>query len=337
MPFIKLLILMLIFSSNTPLCYSANYFETNSIHLSNNGPITNLFSLARPDIIPNKALASLSFSTQLELTNYISSTIKTRDEFYIDGETWTYRNSLHYQLKSNLIISASIPWVKHSGGISDSFIYNFHDIFQLPQNGRRQNNEDKIRWILNRDGKTLVNIDDDLSAWGDLSITAQLTPEHSPSVRWTFMTKLPTGDYKKQSGSNEFDLGVSFAQINPDWFKERSVLSDWMLSIWYGTGLSYLGEVDELRALEQNPLVMSFRTGIAYAYIPTWHLKCQFDAHTALFDSEIRELGWMPLQISLSTMHQLSKQTRFEFAIIEDIRPRSAPDVIFQTTFETRF
>jgi hypothetical protein len=317
--------------------HSAEFFKTNTINFLNNGPILNLFHFSRPDIIENTKQGSFTLNSQFELTNYISSTSKQGDVLYIDGENWVLRNTLSYQASSNFIIAASIPWIKHTGGKSDSFIYKFHDIFQLPQNGRTQDNQDKLRWILNKDGKTLLDLDNELSAWGDLSITGQLTPSDSPSVRWSFMAKLPLGNYDKQTGSEKFDIGASFSQINPDWFKNRSFLSKHNLAFWYGAGASYINKVSALDALDQNSFIFTFRTGIAYSPIQSWHLKCQLDAHTPLFDTGIRELGWTPVQISFSTQHQLPAKTKFEFAIIEDIRPRSAPDVIFQTSLQKTF
>lgn len=332
-------VLILIFFSIV-LSYKANsaeFFSTESIQLTNSGPVLNLFNFARPDILESKPVNSITLKTQFELSNYISSTSKNGDVFYIDGETWVFRNTLNYQVSSNLNISASLPWIKHSGGKSDSFIFKFHDIFQLPQNGRKSNKEDKLRWILNKDGKTLLTLDNEASDWGDLSITAQLTSQHNPSVRWSFMSKFPTGNYDKQTGSEQFDIGLSFAQLNPNWFKNRTILSDINLAFWYGSGLSYLGKVEALKELEQKPYVFTFRSGLAYSPISSWQLKCQLDAQSPLFDTEIRELGWIPLQISFSTLHKMSSKTQFEFVIIEDIRPRSAPDVIFQTSLQTTF
>tara|TARA_R110001592_G_scaffold91754_3_gene268239 strand:+ start:29662 stop:30717 length:1056 start_codon:yes stop_codon:yes gene_type:complete len=337
MPYRQLLnttFLFFIFVSNS---YSADFFQTNSIKLFNNGPILNLFNFSRPDIIVNKEVNAITLDTQFELSNYISSTSKNGDQFYIDGENWVLRNTLSYQVYPNFIVSASIPWIKHTGGKSDSFIYKFHDIFQLPQNGRQSNNENDFRWILINDGETLLDIDNGNSAWGDLSITGQLTPQNSPSVRWSFMTKFPTGDYDKQTGSEKFDIGLSFAQINPDWFQNRSGLSELNLAFWYGSGVSYIGEIEALKTLDQNTFIFTFRTGFAYSPINSWHLKCQLDAQSSLFKTEIRELGWYPLQISISTLHHLSPKTKFEFVIIEDIRPRSAPDIIFQTSLKTTF
>lgn len=327
-------ILCAVLSSNTN---SAEFFLTDSINLRNNGPILNLFHFSRPDIITNKPANTYTLNSKLELSNYISSTSKNGDQLYIDGESWIFRNTLSYQASSNLIISASLPWIKHTGGKSDSFIYKFHELFQLPQNGRTTDNQDELRWILNKDGKTLLNLDSELLGWGDLSITTQLTPQNAPSVKWSFMAKLPTGNYDKQTGSDKLDFGASFAQMNPDWFQNRSLLSEHNLAFWYGSGATYLGKASALEDLDQNLFIFTFRTGFAYSPFQSWHLKCQLDAHTPLFNTGIRELGWTPVQISFSTQHQLSAKTQFEFVIIEDIRPRSTPDVIFQTSLQTTF
>ena len=139
--FLNIIIFLILFVGKAG---AAEYFETNSINVINNGPINNLFQLTRPNIEPNHFTGAISLSTQLELSNYISSNLKQDESFFIDGETWVMRNNLSYQFSDNIIISASIPWYKHSGGKADSLIYNWHALFQLPQNGRTENNQDKI-------------------------------------------------------------------------------------------------------------------------------------------------------------------------------------------------
>lgn len=316
---------------------AAQTIDTDTITVFNNSPVVNLFGISRPDYSTQKAQESLTIRAQYELTNYISSTAKNDDVLFIDGETLTLRHAFSYQLTPDLQIGLSIPWIKHSGGITDEFIYNFHDILQLPQNGRTEANEDDLRWRLIHDGQTLLSVNDKLSGWGDISITAQLTPPDSPSVRWTFMTKLPTGDFDQQTGSEKLDLGLSFSEMNPQWFKQRSLLAQTDLAFWYGAGLSYLGEIKQFSVLDQAPLVATFRTGFAYAPLKNWQLKTQLDSQSPLFDTKIRELGWFPLMLSFASSHQFGSESLLELVIIEDLRPRSAPDVIFQTNFQTTF
>jgi hypothetical protein len=333
--FFMSLLLAALYSSRATA--QANSFETATITLFNNGPVMNLIALSRPDFMPASPAKSVTLRAQYELTNYISSTAKGPDVFYIDGETLTLRHTLSYQIDDALQIGFSIPWIEHSGGMADQFIFDFHDIFQLPQNGRTESNEDDLRWRLLHNGERLLRVDDRLSGWGDLSITAQLTPSSKPSARWTFMTKLPTGDFDKQTGSGKFDAGISFTEMNPEWFKTRNTLSGFDLAFWYGAGINYVGQINRFRSLDQSPFVATLRTGIAYAPFKHWHIKTQLDSQSPLYNTEIRELGWFPMMISFASSHLLSTNTQLEFVIIEDLRPRSAPDVIFQSNFQIRF
>ena len=317
--------------------HAGQTFETDTITLFNNGPVVNLFAFSRPDHITSKANSSSTFRAQYELTNYISSTVKSDDVFSIDGETLSLRHSYRYQLNEQVQLGFSIPWIRHSGGAADSFIYDFHDLLQLPQNGRTETNENTIRWRLLHRGESLIAIDDNLNGWGDLSITAQLTPQSKPSARWSFMTKLPTGRYEKQTGSERLDAGLSYSEMNPEWFAARNFLGEIDLAFWYGAGINYLGKLKQLKVLDQNPFAATFRAGFAYAPFNHWHLKTQLDSQTPLFDTEIRELGWFPIMISFASSHKLSSGNLLELVIIEDLRPRSAPDVIFQTNYQVTF
>lgn len=326
----------------TLLCYTsitnaADYFFSESIQFDNQAPILSLFSYSTPEIIKPKTVKSISFKQQLSISNYISSTSKESEQFLMDGETWEIKNILRYQFSPEILVSTSIPWIKHHGGIADSFIYNFHDLFQLPQNGRTKENENELRWILNKDGENILNQSSKQEALGDVDITVQLTPSNTPSIYWSWLIKLPTGNYDAQTGSEKFETGFSFTQLNPDWFRNRTVLPNINLAFWYGFGASYIGKVNALSALNQNRYLLTYRSGLAYAPKDKWHIKCQLDTHSPLFDSEIRELGWHPIQISFSSWHQISDSTTLEFVILEDIRPRTTPDVIFQTSYEVTF
>lgn len=316
---------------------AAEIFNTETISVENRSPVIQLFSLSRPDYSIPDQQGEYRWKPRLELTNYLSATRKQNDFFLIDGETWIVSNTLQYQLSDQTNLQFILPWLRHNAGVADRFIYDFHKIFALPQNGRDQLDNDAMSWVLNVNNSEVLTLNDAQSGIGDVRIKLSWSPESLPDTHITSLIKLPTGKFDKQTGSENVDVGMSIYQSNPDWLKNRSWLSAFPLSLWYGAGINYVGAVDELNELKANRLAATFRTGIAWAASEDWHLKLQFDSNTPLFDSEIRELGWMPVQISMATEYIISEDTAVDLALIEDLRPRASPDIIFTTGLSIRF
>jgi len=326
--------LTLICVSGVSPCYGAEIYAAESLATTNDTPFVQLFGLTRADYKLKLSNKQTRLHSQLSIANYLSAGDKDSTFFYIDGETHIWRNSLYHQLNQDFGITVMIPRIRHSAGFADRFIYDFHDILRLPQNGRRDTHHDRLDWFLRRDGQALARLEENSSGWGD--ITASLIWFSKPNQQWQAQVKLPQGDFDSQTGSERLDAGISFAGSNPEWLEARAWLSKLPLSVWYGAGLSYIGQNAELSALEPYGWASTARVGMGLA-VSDWQLKAQLDTNSPLFDSEIRELGWIPLQITLAAGLQLLHNSELTFAIVEDLRPRVTPDVIFNLGLKHTF
>lgn len=296
-----------------------------------------LFSIPRADFFNTNDVGSSILKTNIELTNYISSTEKHGDKFLLDGETWGIRSKLSYQYNEQLQFQFHTILLKHSGGISDRFIYHFHDTLSLPQNGRSNEHHDQLFWHLNANELQILSVSDDKHSWGDSEVSISYKPNQLDNIQLNATLKLPSGNYSKQTGSEKPDIHFSISHQNPSWFDDRNFLETTKLSLWYGVGLGYTGQAKQLKTLSQRPVIFSLRTGFSWKPTHNWQLKAQLDSHSPLFDTEIRELGWIPVQISFESTYQISQDTSFNFVIAEDLRPRSVPDVIISTGLAFRF
>lgn len=312
---------------------AAQTYTTETLAVENRSPIMQLFSLSRPEYFTDYKPASVVWQPKFEIINYISATRKSNDTFFIDGESLIVSNTFQYQLSDNSQLHFLIPWISHSGGTADRFIYNFHDAFQLPQNGRSLEQNNRMLWFLSSNNEEVLNFQNNSSGIGDIQLKYIWTPEagnlFEDKVQLSTLLKLPSGSFDKQTGSGNVDLGISAIHTNPAWFKERRFLSEITLSFWYGAGINYIGRSSGLKLLDRNPFALTFRSGLAWKLSPTWQLKIQSDTSSPLFKTEIRELGWFPLQLTLASSHTINKRTKIDFTLAEDLRPRSAPDVIF--------
>jgi hypothetical protein len=316
---------------------AAEFFNSETIHVENRSPVVQLFSLSRPDYVLNKETSTLILKSRVELINYFSQTKKDDEYFFIDGETFVVSNTLQYQISNNFIMHLNIPWLRHSKGIADNFIYDFHELFQLPQNGRTDQNNNQLSWVLGKNNDRASLVSDNKSGIGDIQAKLSWTPEFSENTQITGLLKLPTGNFKNQTGSEKIDFGVSVIQNNPDWLKNRDWLSALPLSVWYGAGINYLGSISEFDDFGAQPIVATIRTGIAWSIFPDWSIKTQLDSNTPLYDSNIRELGWMPIQASLASEHILSDRVTIDFILVEDLRPSTSPDVMFSSGLSIQF
>ena len=317
--------------------YAAEIFKSETIQVENRSPVVQLFSLARPDYTLNKKTNTVHLKSRVELVNYLSQTKKGNEYFFIDGETLIATNTFQHQISNNFIMHVNIPWLRHSTGIADNFIYDFHELFKLPQNGRTNQSNGQLSWILSKDNNRVLSVNDTKSGLGDIQIKLSWTPEVAENTQITSQLKLPTGNFKDQTGSEKVDFGMSVIQNNPDWLKNRNWLSALPLSVWYGAGINYISSISELKNFDSYPIVATLRTGIAWSIFSNWTIKAQLDSNTPLFDSNIRELGWMPVQVSLATEHSLSNRVTLDFVLIEDLRPRASPDVVFSSGLSIQF
>jgi len=317
--------------------YAAEIFKSETIQVENRSPVVQLFSLARPDYTLNKKKNTVQLKSRVELVNYLSQTKKGNEYFFIDGETLIATNTIQHQITNNFIMHLNVPWLRHSTGIADNFIYDFHELFKLPQNGRTNQSNDQLSWILSKDNNRVLSVNDTKSGLGDIQIKLSWTPEVAENTQITSQLKLPTGNFKDQTGSEKIDFGMSVIQNNPDWLKNRNWLSAFPLSVWYGAGINYISSISELENFDTYPIVATLRTGIAWSIFSNWAIKAQLDSNTPLFDSNIRELGWMPVQVSLATEHNLSNRVTLDFVLIEDLRPRASPDVVFSSGLSIQF
>lgn len=316
---------------------AAESFASETISVSNTSPIAMLFSLPQANFNLDRDVGTLTLKSDFELNNYFSRTEKEDDFFRIDGETWRVRNKLSYQASKQLQIHLSTAWVRHSGGISDGFIYRFHDAFVLPQNGRIPDEHDELSWKLYIDNVDTFRLESEQSSIGDSELTLSFKPEFRRNLQLNASLKLPTGSFSKQTGSEKPDFSLSFAEQNPDWFVNRDLLNNIPLSIWYGAGLGYVSKVTAFEAMGSNSLILSVRSGIAVQLLNDWQLKAQLDSHSPLYNTEIRELGWVPIQISFESWHQISQDIAFNIMLAEDLRPRTVPDVVFSTGLSLSF
>jgi hypothetical protein len=255
------------------------------------------------------------------------------EEIAIDGETHRYSLLVNYGLRDNLQLGFEIPYVKHSGGFLDDFIYEWHDFFGQPQNGREKDESDEIQFNYQNSDSDEFGIDSTESGIGDVRLNAAyLRPlENNRTLIYSAEVKLPTGDFDKLTGSGGTDVSVGVTINDPHSLAKSNV------TLFAGLAAIYLGDIDSDLSNDQYNFAMVARAGMGWQALKKLQLKLQLDGHTPLYDSDLEEIGDPTLQIVIGGSFLFTEDVYLDLAITEDLIVETAPDVGFILALVAKF
>lgn len=271
-----------------------------------------------------------SYTIDIVSANYRSSSNDGSSAYSVDGETTTFQQTLELKIG---VDNAGITnrWFQHSSGAMDQLIYDFHDLFGMPQNGRTESNKNQLSWLITSNNQDMYSLNRSQSGFGDTTVFYEFSAlESLADVRISFT--MPTGSTTRRTSTDTWGLTASSSYNGPQIFADQSYLPT--LRTWLSAGATILYSDYEYGGLEPNPLVIAGRIGAAYAATDSLSLEAQLDTNSPYFDTDIRELGWVPLIASLALTYQLHS-SHFQFGFNEDLRPSTSPD--FSLFFAFRY
>ncbi len=309
------------------LCLSIRTVHADSLAVRDLNPLLSGYEL------PPSLSSALNpvYRNDIQVSYAISNTSleqqSSNEHLVVDGELHRWQFTATHAINSHWNVSIELPYQSISGGTLDRFIEHFHNDFNLP-NGNRAN------WPVNRllinyarNGQTLYHLENSQSGIGDMTLRAgwQFDAQIVHTATVWFSAKVPTGNANKLTGSGAVDAAVSLAaqqQVNND------------LQTYEQMSLSWLGNGTRMQQ-EQKHSVWSAMAGIDWRLFNTMDVVAQLNAHSAIFDSELRLLG-QAMQFSVGPRYH-AQQWAASFFITEDIAVDTAPDVQFQFTLEHHF
>ena len=251
----------------------------------------------------------------------------TADEaLLLDGETW--RLTARWQLTLGACWSLGIEAgaIVHGGGTFDAGIESWHETFGLPDAGRAGVPRDALRFsYLRGDATGPATLDAAASGLADTQLWVQraagctrLEPDRRTLLRVGL--KLPTGRLRDWTGSGAVD----------GWVDVQSPVYKPLASVRIAASIGLLAPeaVDELGTVE--PLAGFGAIGIRYAADPRLALHATVDWHTALFDSELVELGAVAASLATGLSFAPGPRSRFDVQILEDILIDTASDIVLR-------
>ncbi len=286
--------------------------------VQNQHPFVNLFGLTRVTdarILADErtiAYASYSVASHFEVGRNAS------EQIVIDGESERLDFTVRHGLAPHWEIGANVPFVRHSGGYLDNLIIDWHDLFDLPQNGRDLAPDDRIAiGYVGPLGQ--VGVFDDVSGIGDVQIFA--ARELGPTTALRGHIKVPTGDADELLGSGGVDVGVSLGH-------EGSISERWLWGA--NVGVNFLSDADVLGD-HVRPVVGQFGARVAYQPTDWLSLKVQWDAHSQLYeDTRLRQLNEIAYVLSFGGTMRIARNGVLDLVVTENYpHPEITPDVAF--------
>lgn len=242
----------------------------------------------------------------------------------LDGETYFADFMLRHRLHERLEIGVDIPFVKHSAGVFDDAIFDWHDFWGM-SNSKRDGRNNELNYRYSNNGSVERQITSSSSGIGDVQLSAAVpliagAEDGSRYVAMRFSVKLPTGDSADLHGSGAVDaaLGV-YAQDS---------------ATMLGRDLAYLGFAGVLALGDGDILTDQQRSTVPYGGLAaTWHATDQFgitgqlQAQGAYIDSDLDELGGSSIQLSVGGIFRIPRSgVSFRVALIEDVISDATPD-----------
>ena len=295
--------------------------------------VENLSPMAALLAIPSQRSADiregLSVILHSDIATHFVSQARSDETVFFDGETQRHSLGLRWGMSSNWELSAVVPFTRHGGGFTDSYVNRWHDFFGMPDGGRSEVAEDQLRYQFSSP-QLDSTLSESASGLGDVTLELTYMGERQRDLQIAYAVgyKASTGDSNDWTGSGSSDLyGVArFSGAH------RSELPLY----WHGQlGVTSVGS-SSLLGPEQRDWIWFGGLSAEWHFNQRWALIGQIDSHSAVLDSSLDALGEPAAMLSLGLRRQLNSKWAIDVSFAEDIVVESAPDIIFQASLHYR-
>jgi uncharacterized protein DUF3187 len=289
------------------------------MQIRNLNPLVAIFGLPAWDTVA----PGNRFSASLELANHFEFTAKGGEFLGLDGETARTTLSFSHGFAGGWQLGAELPLFHLGGGVLDNAIDAWHSAFDLPDGGRNARPENQLSFVLRHSGVTFFRLNDSQSGLGDLQLKGARAFGADQGFVLEVGVKLATGDTAMLAGSGSADEWLTLLRSRP--LPERRHPSGY----YWGVGIMHVGD-PEVIEFRSETWVYTGILGGSWQRWPRWGLKAQLDVHTPFYDSPLEEIGETAFEVTFGAWMQRRKDARLEFALVEDLRVNTAPDVVLK-------
>ena len=273
-----------------------------------------------------------SLQARFDLANNATLNGRGGESIQLDGETYIATLGLRYGLSDQLQIGIDLPWVWHSKGFMDSFINDWHDFFGFSTGDRNDLKNNQLDYLYARDSDELLRLQDEVDTLGDVRLQLAWQFKTTEQSAFTLQTQLkaPTGDADKLTGSEAWDLSVALSA------QRDFPLGKGQAALWGGCGVNWLGDGEVLEEDVEDFAVNGW-IGAGWSPLDWLGLKVQIDSHSALYDSDLSELGDPAVIMTMGGTLGLGENTLLNIGVGEDLSVNASPDVTLHLSLAHSF
>jgi hypothetical protein len=289
------------------------------MQIRNLNPLVAIFGLPAWDTVA----PGNRFSASLEIANQFEFSSLGGEYLGLDGETARTTLSFSHGFAERWQFGVELPLFHVGGGVLDNFIDAWHSTFHLPDGGRNERPANQLSYVLRHSGRTFFELDDPQSGLGDLQLKGARAFGADRGFVVEAGVKLPTGDTEMLAGSGSTDEWLTLLRSRPLPERRRPA------GYYWGVGVMHVG-VPELIDFRSKEWVYTGILGGSWQRWPRFGLKAQLDVHAPFYDSTLEEIGDTAVEATFGAWMQRRKDAQLEFALVEDLRVRTAPDVVIK-------
>lgn len=279
-------------------------------------PLLRGFYLPLPSDTRQNSGATLSAT--LLVSNTLNVEHNSHESLLVDGESdaldLMYENALaqrwHYRI--------SVPIVHDSGGILDSVVDGWHQLFGFDRGNRPFYPKNQIDYFYSGQGKAGLNHPQtsvgDIAA--DFGWYAVDDARRSLSIWGGF--KAPTGSVANLTSDGAWDGAL--------WAHTAMRRTKWQLGAELGVAQPFGDELFAGKAHRSSVFTRFAATRVLGA---VWSLRAQLDGQTGrVAGSDTRFLG-RSMQLTVGAVRRLGSRWRIQMGFAEDLAVNTAPDITF--------
>lgn len=279
-------------------------------------PLERGFYVPLPSDTRGDAGSTLSATVLVSNTLNVEST--AHESLFVDGESLALDLAYENAVAPGWRYRVSLPLVHDSGGVLDSVIDTWHELFGFPRGNRPYYPKRQIDYVYSGEGK--IDLDHPQSSFGDLAADLgwYAIDDAQRTVSLWGGLKAPTGSVADLTSDGAWD-GAVWAHAALRW-------PTWQFAAELGLAQPF---GDELFAGNAHRTSEFARLAATRALGPTWSLRVQLDGQSArVTGSDMRFLG-PSLQLTAGLVRRLRGRWRIQMGFAEDVAVNTAPDITF--------
>ena len=295
--------------------------------LSGASPLLRLMGVPTYESMPLVQGGALSARVSLYIVNHADQgeSPATLEAIELDGESHYLDFKLRYSLHDRLTVGIDVPVIRHSSGVLDNAIEQWHRIVGL-SNSNRAGPPNRLALRYSNTSQQLFNLQNSTTGIGDVRISGfwLLRPganDRDAALLLAGSIELPTGNVDRLQGNGAIDTSVGFYVSGLRPFGLES------LRLSTGAGITWPGR-GELLERQRKPRIVYAGADLVWQLRPHWGMAAVIQVQSAAFDSELDELGKGATQLALAALYEPpGRDLNFELAVVEDLVADGTPDL----------